>query len=322
MIMTYGDAIREGTSIRMRQDPNVVLFGEDTGAYGGSFGVTLGMFDEFGPVRVRDTPISESAIVGCAVGAAATGLRPIAELVFADFLTVAMDQIVNQAAKMRYMFGGKISMPLVIRCPPGAGMGAAAQHSQSLEAWVTHTPGLKVVYPSNPQDALGLILASIDDDNPVIYFENKVLMHKPGEVTSFEPIPLGKGRIAREGRDVTVVTYGRQVVDALEAADVLAGENIDMEIVDLRTLYPLDKDIIRQSVAKTHHVIVLTEETKRGGYGGELSAMIAEEMFDELDAPIIRIGSLNTPVPMAPQLEQAFMPNPQDVINAARSVLR
>ena len=268
-MMTYGEAIREGMSIRMRENPNVVLFGEDVGAFGGCFGVSAGMFDEFGPERVRDTPISEGAIIGCAVGAAATGLRPIAELMFCDFLTVGMDQLVNQAAKMRYMFGGKISMPMVVRLPAGAGTGAAAQHSQSLEAWLTHVPGLKVVYPSCAQDALGLMLAAIDDEDPVMYFEQKTLFGVKGEVTSLEPIPLGKGRVARPGSDLSIITYGKQVYDALEAADKLAGEGVDVEVIDLRSLYPLDKELIGETIAKTHKAIVITEEVKRGGYGGE-----------------------------------------------------
>lgn len=319
-MMTYMEGIREGMSIRMRQDPNVVLFGEDVGAFGGCFGVTAGMFEEFGPERVRDTPISEGAIMGCAVGAAATGLRPIAELMFCDFMTVGMDQLVNQAAKMRYMFGGKISMPMVVRMPAGAGTGAAAQHSQSLEAWATHVPGLKVVYPSTAEDALGLMLSAIDDDNPVVYFENKLIMGMKSEVTSLEPIPLGKGKIVREGSDVTVITYSRQVFDALKAAEELAKEGIELEVIDLRSLYPLDKEIIAQSLSKTHHAIVLTEEVKRGGYGGEISAIIGEEMFDYLDAPVIRIGALNTPVPFAPNLEQYYMPNEKDVIAAVRKM--
>ena len=225
-MMTYSEGIREGMSIRMREDPNVILFGEDVGRFGGCFGVSMGMIDEFGPERVRDTPISEGAIVGCAVGAAATGLRPIAELMFCDFLTVGMDQLVNQAAKMRYMFGGKISMPMVVRLPAGAGTGAAAQHSQSLEAWLTHVPGLKVVYPSCAEDALGLMLSAIDDDNPVMYFENKTLMGMKSEVNSFDPIPLGKGKILREGEDLSIITYGKQVYDALEAAEKLAQDGV------------------------------------------------------------------------------------------------
>ena len=319
-MMTYGEAIREAMSIRMREDPTVVLFGEDVGAFGGCFGVSAGMIDEFGPERVRDPPISEGAIIGCAVGGAATGLRPIAELMFNDFLTVGMDQLVNQAAKMRYMFGGKISMPMVVRLPAGAGTGGAAQHSQSLEAWLTHIPGLKVVYPSNAQDALGLLLSSIDDDNPVMFFENKNLYGVKGEVTSLDPIPLGKGRIALEGSDLTIVTYGRQVFTALDAAKLLEADGIKAEVIDIRTLFPLDKDIIRESLEKTNKVIVITEETKRGGYGGEISAIIGEEMFDLLDAPVARIGALDTPVPFAPNLEQYYMPNEKDIVAAAKKM--
>ena len=319
-MMTYGEAIREAMSIRMREDPTVVLFGEDVGAFGGCFGVSAGMFDEFGPERVRDTPISEGAIIGCAVGSAATGLRPIAELMFNDFLTVGMDQLVNQAAKMRYMFGGNISLPMVVRLPAGAGTGGAAQHSQSLEAWLSHVPGLKVVYPSNAQDALGLMLTSIDDHNPVMFFENKTLYGVKSEVTSFDPIPLGKGRIALEGEDLTIVTYGRQVFTALNAAKELAADGIKAEVIDIRTLFPLDKDIIHESLEKTNKVIVITEETKRGGYGGEISATIGEEMFDLLDAPVARLGALDTPVPFAPNLEQYYMPNERDIVVAAKKM--
>ena len=319
-MMTYGEAIREAMSIRMRENPNVILFGEDVGAFGGCFGVSAGMIDEFGPERVRDTPIAEGAIIGAAVGGAATGLRPIAELMFNDFLTVGMDQLVNQAAKMRYMFGGNISLPMVVRLPAGAGTGGAAQHSQSLEAWLTHVPGLKVVYPSNAQDALGLLLTSIDDDNPVMFFENKTLYGVKSEVTSFDPIPLGKGRIALEGDDLTIVTYGRQVFTALEAAKQLAADGIKAEVIDIRSLFPLDKDIIRESLEKTNKVIVITEETKRGGYGGEISATIGEEMFDLLDAPVARIGALDTPVPFAPNLEQYYMPNERDIVVAAKKM--
>ena len=319
-MMTYAEGIREGMSIRMRENPNVVLFGEDVGAFGGCFGVSAGMLAEFGPERVRDTPISEGAIIGCAVGAAATGLRPIAELMFCDFLTVGMDQLVNQAAKMRYMFGGKISMPMVVRLPAGAGTGAAAQHSQSLEAWLTHVPGLKVVYPSCAQDALGLMLSAIDDDNPVMYFEQKVLLSMKSEVTSLEPIPLGKGRIVREGGDLSIIPYGRQVYDALEAAEKLAADGVSVEVIDLRSLYPLDKELIGESIAKTHKAIVITEEVKRGGFGGEISAIIGEEFFDYLDAPVIRIGALDTPVPFAPNLEQYYIPNAQDILVAAKKM--
>ena len=317
--MSYAEAIREGMSIRMREDPNVLLFGEDVGAFGGCFGVTAGMFDEFGDKRVRDTPISEGAIIGAAVGSAATGLRPIAELMFCDFLTVGMDQLVNQAAKMRYMFGGKISMPMVVRLPGGAGVSAAAQHSQSLEAWVTHVSGLKVVYPSTPQDALGLMLSSIDDENPVMFVEHKAMYTMKGDVDSFEPIPLGKGDIKRSGEDVTIIATGKMVHEALAAAKILEEDGISAEVLDPRTLYPLDKELIAQSLGKTHKAVIVTEENRRGGYGGEISAIIAEEMFDLLDCPIVRIGALDTPVPFAPVLEQAYLPNAQDIVKAVRT---
>lgn len=317
--MSYAEAIREGMSIRMREDPSVLLFGEDVGAFGGCSGVTAGMFDEFGDKRVRDTPISEGAIIGAAVGSAATGLRPIAELMFCDFLTVGMDQLVNQAAKMRYMFGGKISMPMVVRLPGGAGVSAAAQHSQSLEAWVTHVPGLKVVYPSTPQDALGLMLSSIDDENPVMFVEHKAMYTMKGDVDSFEPIPLGKGDIKRSGEDVTIIATGKMVHEALAAAKILEEDGVSAEVLDPRTLYPLDKELIAQSLGKTHKAVIVTEENRRGGYGGEISAIIAEEMFDLLDCPIVRIGALDTPVPFAPVLEQAYLPNAQDIVKAVRT---
>ncbi|WP_304508640.1 alpha-ketoacid dehydrogenase subunit beta [Anaerotignum sp.] len=319
--MSYAEAIREGMSIRMRENPNVLLFGEDVGAFGGCFGVSAGMFNEFGEKRVRDTPISEGAIIGTAVGSAATGLRPIAELMFCDFLTVGMDQLVNQAAKMRYMFGGKISMPMVVRLPNGAGVSAAAQHSQSLEAWVTHVPGLKVVYPSTPQDALGLMLASIDDDNPVMFIEHKAMYTMKGDVESFEPIPLGKGDIKHAGDDVTVIATGKMVHEALAAAKQLEADGISVEILDPRSLYPFDKELLAQSLKKTHKAVIVTEETRRGGFGGEISAIIAEEMFDFLDAPVVRIGALDSPIPFAPVLEQVCIPNAKDILGAIRSLI-
>lgn len=312
--MTYGEAIREGMSTRMREDNSIVVFGEDVGAFGGCFGVTAGMFNEFGGERVRDTPISEGVIIGCAVGAAATGLKPIAELMFVDFLTVGMDQLVNQAAKMRYMFGGRISMPMVVRLPSGAGVSAAAQHSQSLEAWLTHVPGLKVVYPSTPQDALGLMLSAIDDDNPVMFIEHKAMYAMKGDVENFEPIPLGKGDIKRSGDDITIIATGKMVHEALIAAKELSKKGIECEVLDPRTLYPLDKKLIEESINKTNKVVIVTEEVKRGSYAGEISAIIAEEFFDCLDAPVVRIGSLNTPIPFATGLEQYVLPNSKDII--------
>ncbi len=320
--MTYAEAIREGMRIKMNHDPNVLIFGEDVGAFGGCFGVTAGLYDEFGEKRVKDTPISEGAIIGCAVGAAATGLKPVAELMFIDFLTVGMDQLVNQAAKMRYMFGGKITLPMVVRLPGGAGVQAAAQHSQSLEAWLTHVPGLKVVYPSTPQDALGLMLSAIEDDNPVMFIEHKLLYAVAGEVEDdVKPIPLGVADVKREGKDVTVIATGKMVHDALKAAEILSKEGIEVEVIDPRSLYPLDKETIFKSVEKTNKVVVVTEENKRGGYGGEISALISEEYFDYLDAPVVRIGALDTPIPFSPVLESYVIPNETDIVNAVKKMI-
>lgn len=319
--MTYGEAIREAMRKRMNEDPNVLIFGEDVGFYGGCFGVTAGMYDEFGAERIRDTPISEGAIIGCAVGASATGLRPIAELMFNDFITVGMDQLANQAAKMRYMFGGKIKLPMVVRLPNGAGTGAAAQHSQSLEAWLTHMPGLKVIYPSTASDAYGLMLSAIDDDNPVIFMEHKVLYTEPGEVDeNMEPIKFGVADIKREGEDVTIIATGKMVHEALEAAEVLAEDGIDVEVVDPRSLFPLDKETIFKSIEKTNQVAIVTEETKRGSFASEIAAVIAEEHFDYLDGPIVRICGLDTPIPFSPVLEAYFIPDSQDIVDAVKKM--
>ncbi len=320
--MTYAEGIREAMRTKMKEDPNVILFGEDVGKFGGCFGVSGDLWQEFGDERVRDTPISEGVIVGAAVGSAACGLKPIAELMFIDFVTVGMDQLVNQAAKMRYMFGGKINLPMVVRLPAGAGIGAAAQHSQSLEAWATHVPGLKVIYPSNAQDAYGLLLTSIDDQNPVVFIENKVLYSMKNDVDENElkPIPFGKARIAKEGTDVSIITYGRQVYDSLQAAEELAKDGINAEVIDLRTLYPLDKETIFKSVEKTHKVVLVSEECKRGAYTGDIAAMIAEECFYECDAPIKRVGALNTPIPFATDLENYVIPNAKDIELAVKSL--
>lgn len=320
-MMTYMEGIRAGMSQKMREDENVFLFGEDVGPFGGCFGVSAGMHDEFGEMRVRDTPISEGVIVGAAVGAAATGVRPIAELMFTDFLTVGMDQLVNQAAKMRYMFGGHLKLPMVLRLPSGGGIGAAAQHSQSLEKWVAGIPGLKVVYPSNARDAYGLMLSAVEDDNPVVYFEHKAIYSVPAEVEDdLAPIPLGKANVAREGADVSVITYGKQVLDSLEAAEQLSGEGIDVEVIDLRSLYPWDKEAVLASVEKTGRVVLVSEETKRGAYIAEIASVIAEEAFYDLDAPIQRVGALDTPIPFAPELEQAVLPNAEDIAAAVRAI--
>lgn len=321
--ITYKDAVREAMVEEMRRDEDIIFLGEDIGVYGGAFGVSVGMVEEFGEERVRDTPISEAAIAGCAVGAAATGLRPIMEIMFSDFITIAMDAIVNQAAKMRYMFGGKAQVPMVVRTPGGSGTGAAAQHSQSLEAWMCHVPGLKVVAPSTPADAKGLLKAAIRDNNPVIFYENKLLYKTKGLVPEEDYIiELGKADIKREGSDVTVITYGRMLERCQEAAEVLAKENIDVEIIDLRTLYPMDKETIIKSVCKTGRVLIVHEAAKTGGLGGEIAATIAEsEAFDYLDAPIKRLAGKDVPIPYNPELEKAVVPRTDEIEDAIRSLI-
>ncbi|NLJ57945.1 MAG: alpha-ketoacid dehydrogenase subunit beta [Tissierellia bacterium] len=320
--MTYAEGIREAMRTKMKEDPNVILFGEDVGKFGGCFGVSGDLWEQFCDDRVRDTPISEGAIVGAAVGSAACGIKPIAELMFIDFLTVGMDQLVNQAAKMKYMFGGEISIPMVLRVPAGGGIGGAAQHSQSLEAWATHVPGLKVVYPSNAQDAYGLLLTSIDDPDPVVFIENKVLYAMQNDVDENEmkAIPLGKARVVKEGSDVTIITYGRQVYDSLQAAEIVAKDGINVEVIDLRSLFPLDKETIVKSIEKTHKAVLVSEECKRGAYTGDIAAMIAEELFYELDGPLMRVGALNTPIPFSTELENYVMPNVRDIELAVRSL--
>lgn len=322
--ISYLEAVREAMSQEMRENQDVFILGEDIGVYGGAFGVTRGMIEEFGPERVRNTPISEAAIAGGAVGAALTGMRPILELQFSDFITIAMDQLVNQAAKTRYMFGGKGKVPLVVRTPAGSGTGAAAQHSQSLEAWMAHIPGLKVVQPSTAYDAKGLLKAAMDDDNPVIFYEHKLLYKTIGEVPEEAySIPLGKADVKRSGKDVTIVATAIMVHKALEAAKELEAEGIDVEIIDPRTLVPLDEETIIESVKKTGKCIVVHEAVKRGGYGGEIASMIAEsEAFDYLDAPIKRLGGLAVPVPYNPTLEKAVIPQVPDIIEAAKELVR
>ena len=282
-----------------------------------------GCFCEFGPERIRDTPISESALAGSAVGAAMTGMRPIVELQFSDFITIAMDQLVNQGAKIRYMFGGKARVPMVVRTPGGSGTGAAAQHSQSLEAWMAHIPGLKVVQPATPYDAKGLLKAAIDDDNPVIFYEHKLLYKTKGPVPE-EPyaIPLGQADIKREGTDITVIATSIMVHRALEAAETLSREGISVEVLDPRTLVPLDEESIVQSVKKTGRVLIVHEAVKRGGFGGEIAGVIAEsEAFDYLDAPIRRLGGAAVPIPYNPVLERAAVPQVEDIVQAVRELV-
>lgn len=322
--ITYLEAVREAMSQEMRKNEDIFILGEDIGVYGGAFGVTRGMVEEFGPERVRNTPISEAAIAGGAVGAALTGMRPILELQFSDFITIAMDQLVNQAAKTRYMFGGKGKVPMVVRTPAGSGTGAAAQHSQSLEAWMAHIPGLKVVQPSNAYDAKGLLKAAMDDDNPVIFYEHKLLYRTQCDVPEEQySIPLGKADIKRKGKDVTIVATAIMVHKALEAATELEKEGIDVEIIDPRTIVPLDEEAIIESVKKTGRLIVVHEAVKRGGFGGEIASMIAEsEAFDYLDSPIKRLGGLAVPIPYNPTLEKAVIPQVPDIIEAVKETVR
>lgn len=323
--LTYAQAVREAMTLEMRRDENVFLMGEDVGMYGGAFGVSVGMFEEFGEARVKDTPISEAVIVGAAAGAAAMGMRPIAEIMFSDFLTIAMDQLVNQAAKMRYMFGGKARVPMVVRAASGSGTGAAAQHSQSPEAWFCNAPGLKVVMPSTPADAKGLLISAIRDDNPVLFFEPKMLYRSKGEVPEGDyTVPLGKADIKREGTDLTILSYGRMLPVCLDAAAQLEkSEGISVEVVDPRTLVPLDKETIIASVSKTGRVLIVHEACQTGGFGGELAAVIADsEAFYKLDAPIRRCCGLDVPIPYCPELEKTVVPGKDVIIENALSLVR
>ncbi len=322
--ITYAQAINEAMSQEMRRDDKVFFLGEDIGIYGGAFGVSAGMFAEFGADRVRDTPISEAAIIGAAVGAACTGMRPIAELMFSDFSAVAMDQIVNQAAKMRYQFGGQAKVPLVIRTPGGSGVGAAAQHSQSIEAWFCHVPGLKVVVPSTPYDAKGLLISAIRDDNPVMFFEQKLLYRKKGPVPEEAyTIPLGAAEVKRTGTDLTLITYGRMLPLCLEVADNLAEKGIDIEIIDPRTLMPLDKESLITSVKKTGKAMIVHEAVQTGGVGGEISAVISDsDAFFYLDAPIKRVGGLDVPIPYCLELEREAVPTAASITRAVYQLMQ
>ncbi|MED1472424.1 alpha-ketoacid dehydrogenase subunit beta [Bacillus salipaludis] len=321
--ITYAEAIKEAMVQEIKADENVFILGEDIGIYGGAFGVTNGMEEELGGDKVMSTPISEIAITGVAVGSALTGMRPILELQFSDFITCAMDQIVNQAAKLRYMNGGKGSIPIVIRTPAGSGAGFAAQHSQSLEAWLAHIPGLKVVQPATPYDAKGLFKAALDDNNPVIFFEHKLLYGIKGEVPEESySIPLGKADIKREGTDVTIIATSIMVHRALQAAEELAKEGISAEIIDPRTLVPLDIETIVESVKKTSRAVVVYEAVQRGGYGAEIASLINEsEAFDYLDAPVTRLGGKAVPIPYNVNLEKRAVPQVEDIIKAVKSTL-
>ena len=320
--MFYAEALGEALRAELRRDERVIVFGEDIAEHGGAFQVTAGLLKEFGPDRIKNTPISENGIVGMAVGAALTGLRPVVELMYVDFMGLAMDQIVNQAAQNRFMFGGQARVPMVLRTQGGSGRGNAAQHSKSLEAWVAHVAGLKVVMPATPADAKGLLVASVRDDNPVIFIEHKLLYRTKGDVPVGEHlVPLGLADVKRAGADLTIVTWSREVLFALEAATKLADDGIDAEVIDLRTLVPLDRDAILRSVRKTHRLLVVHEAIKRAGYGAEIAALVAEEAFDELDAPPKRLAGLETPIPYAQPLERTVVPQVDDIVRAAKEVV-
>jgi acetoin:2,6-dichlorophenolindophenol oxidoreductase subunit beta len=317
--LTYREAVRDALSSAMRADEDVFLMGEDIAEMGGSMGVTQGMLEEFGRERVRNTPISEMAIVGTGIGAAMQGMRPVVEIMYQDFLTLSMEQLVNQAAKHRTMSGGQVKVPLTIRTQGGAGWSPGAQHAQQLESWFVHVPGLKVVYPSTPEDVRGLLWSSIYDDNPVIFFEHRLLYPLKGEVPDeIAPIELGKARVLRAGSDVTVVAIGRMVPEALSAADDAEKEGISVEVVDPRTLLPLDEETIIASVKKTTRCVTAHEAVTRGGFGAELTAVVQEGAFDYLDAPIERVGAKFAPLAFAPAMEQWVVPHAADVLEAVK----
>jgi acetoin:2,6-dichlorophenolindophenol oxidoreductase subunit beta len=319
--LTYAEAVRATLADLMETDERVFLMGEDIGVYGGAFGVTTGLLDRFGRERVRDTPISEIAIVGAGVGAAMCGLRPVVELQFSDFVTCAMDQIVNQAAKIHFMLGGAAQVPLVIRAPAGSGTGAAAQHSQSLEAWFAHVPGLKVVMPATPADAAGLLRAAVADPNPVLVLEHKLLYKERGPVPDGHDVPLGKAAVRRRGGDLTIVATSVMVGRSLAAADELAAEGIEVTVVDPRTITPLDEATILAEVAATGKALLVQEGVRTGGFVAEIAARIAEsDTFHTLRAPIVRLCGLDVPMPYAPELEKAAVPQVPDIVAAARQL--
>lgn len=320
--LTYVKAFNEGMHQIMAEDPDVFLIGEDVAGYGGVFHMFDGLLDSFGEARVKDTPIAEQAIIGLGVGAAARGLRPVCDLMFMDFIGVAMDQIFNQAAKMKYMFGGAVSVPLTITTAGGAGMSAAAQHSQSLEAWLAHVPGLKVALPATPYDAKGLIVGAIRDDNPTIVVLQKKMLGVKGPVPEeLYSIPFGQATIAREGSDVTIVAIARMLPEALKAAEALAVDGISVEVIDPRTVQPLDTETIVTSVRKTNRALIVHEAVQFGGIGAEISSQIQEEAFDYLDAPVVRLAAPFAPVPYAPILENAYVPDAARIEQAVRRLL-
>ncbi len=319
--ISFSEATLEAMAEEMSRDERVFVMGEDIARQGGIFGQFKGLPQKFGLERVKDTPISETAIVGAGVGAALAGMRPVVDMHFVDFITVAMDEVVNQMAKLHYMFGGQCTLPLVLRAPDGIIRSAAAQHSQSLEAWFLHVPGLKVVIPSNPADAKGLLKAAIRSDDPVLYFEHKALFAVKGPVPDGDHlVPIGKARIARSGRDVTIVSYSLMLQSVLEAADALSKDGIDVEVIDLRTISPMDNETIFASVKKTKRLIIVHEAVKTGGVGAEIAARVAEEMIDFLDAPIRRLGAPFVPIPFSPALEKLVKISAADVIRVAKDI--
>ena len=318
----YWEAVRDALAEEMRRDPRVFVMGEDVAIYGGAYGATRGLYEEFGEDRVRDTPISENTIAGAAAGAAMMGMRPVAEIMYADFLTLAMDQLANTAAKNRYMFGGRTTVPMVLRTEGGTGRGIAAQHSQSTEAWFNHVPGIYLVMAATPYDAKGLLKTCIRDENPILFVEHKMLYGTKGEVPDEEyTIPLGVADVKREGGDVTIIAYSKMVLDTLEAAETLAGEGIEAEVVDLRSIKPLDMRTILKSVRKTGRVVCVSEACRTNGVPSELVARIQEEAFDWLDGPIARVCGEDVPIPMSPPLEAAAVPSPERIAAAAMDLV-
>src|SRR5213083_177204 len=321
--LSYREAVRDALSQAMREDDDVFIMGEDIAEMGGSMGVTAGMLEEFGSERVRNTPISEMALAGAAIGAAMQGMRPVAEIMYEDFMTLAAEQVVNQAAKHRYMSGGQLSVPVVFRTQGGAGWSPGAQHAQQLEAWFVHIPGLKIVFASTPEDVRGLLWSSIYDDNPVVFFEHRTLYGIKGSVPDeIEPIPLGKARVHREGEDVTVIATGRLVHEALKAAAEAEEDGISVEVVDPRTLLPLDEETLVESVKKTNRCVVAHEAIARMGFGAEVAAIVQHQAFDWLDAPVERVGARFAPIPFAPVMENYVVPDETDVLDAIRKATR
>jgi pyruvate dehydrogenase E1 component beta subunit len=319
--LTMAEALREALIEEMARDPRVLLIGEDLRA-GVPFGVTKGLMEQFGEDRVLDTPISEGAVIGASLGAAITGLRPVADMHFADFVTCAMDEVVNQIAKVRYMFGGQVDVPLVVRMPTGSVKGAAAHHSQSLEAWFAHTPGVRVVFPSTPADAKGLLKTCIRGLDPVLFFEHKRLYKLSGTVPEGELLlPLGKADVKRQGSEVTLVATGWMVHQALEAAEALEKEGVSVEVVDPRCLAPFDRATVYASVRKTHRAVIVEEAVKTGAFGAQIAAWLAEELFDELDAPIQRVAARDVPMPFSPPMEDFVLPKVSDIVAAVRRIL-